>query len=88
MIQPASPAVPTFPWNLTQERIDRLAGLLYKLETLLNVAHPGGSAEVTAQFLNDLRMQCCSAGAEDPFPDMPLTPRFGEVDIFQSREAA
>lgn len=89
MIQPPSPTDPTFAWHLTQERIDRLAALLFKLETLLDIAHPGGgNAEVAARFLNDLRKQCCSAGAEDPFPDMPMTPRFDEADIFQSQEAA
>jgi hypothetical protein len=75
---------PTFAWNLTQERIDSLGELLYKLETLLNIAHPGGRhAEVTAKFLTDLREQCCAAGAEDPFQDMPLTPRFDEVDCIR-----
>jgi hypothetical protein len=51
-----------------------LAELLYKLETLSNVVESGNrTAEQTAAFLSDLRAQCCEAGAEDPFPDMPLT---------------
>jgi len=79
---------PAFPWMLTQERIDRLAEILYKLETICNVAQPGNAtSEDAARFLTDLREQCCKAGAEDTFPDMPRTPRFDEVDIFQSQEA-
>ena len=73
-----------FTWALTQERIDVLADLLYKLETLCNVAHSGSAtAENAARFLTDLREQCCAAGAEDPFPDMPLAPRFNEIEVFQ-----
>lgn len=67
-----------FPWRLTQERMDLLAFLLYKLETILNVAESGcSSAEQAACLLTDLREQCCQgAGAADPFPYMPLSPHF------------
>lgn len=65
-----------FSWELTQDRIDTLAALLYKIETVFDIVHPGNSAaELTSGFLADLRQQCClRGGAEDPFPDMPLSP--------------
>jgi hypothetical protein len=70
-----------FPWALTQERIDLLAAVLYKGETVFNILDPGClAAERTACLLTELREECCQrAGAADPFPDMPLSPRF-EVD--------
>ena len=69
----------TFAWKLSQERIHELAELLYKLETISNVVDAGnGTAERTAGFLSDLRSQCCAAGAEDPLPEMPLSPFIDE----------
>jgi hypothetical protein len=71
----------TFAWTLTQGRIDALAELLYKLEVLSNVVEAGNrTAERTAALLSDLRAQCCAAGAEDPFPDMPLTSLFDHTE--------
>jgi hypothetical protein len=71
-----------FPWALTQERIDLLAAILYKAETVFNIVEPGClAAERTACLLTDLREECCQcAGAADPFPDMPLFPRFDSAD--------
>jgi hypothetical protein len=79
----------TFTWNLTQERVDSLAKLLYKLETMLDVASPGGpDAEQVACFINDLRAQCCiSGGAADPFEDMPLSPQFDVSNAFDDRRS-
>jgi len=67
-----------FPWLLTQEHLDLLAWLLMKFVTICNVAESGcRTAEQTACLLTDLREQCCQrAGANDPFPYMPLSPRF------------
>jgi hypothetical protein len=67
-----------FPWLLTQERIDLLAAVLYKAETVFSIVEPGClSAEHTACLLTELREECCQrAGGADPFPDMPLFPRF------------
>jgi hypothetical protein len=75
-----------FSWKLTQDRIDTLAALLYKIETVFDIVHPGNpGAELTGSFLTDLRQQCCLiGGAEDPLPDMPLTPNF----LDREREAA
>jgi len=80
------PTVKRFPWRLTQDQLDQLAQLLYKIETVFDIVHPGNpAAEVTGSFLTDLRVQCCVQGrAEDPFPDMPLSIAFDE----QEREAA
>jgi hypothetical protein len=71
-----------FPWALTQERIDVLAAVLYKAETVFGNVEPGGvAAERAACLLTDLREACCQhAGAADPFPDMPLFPRFDGAD--------
>jgi hypothetical protein len=67
-----------FPWALTQERIDILAAVLFKAETVFNIVEPGCLAvEQTACLLTELREECCQrAEAADPFPDMPLFPRF------------
>jgi hypothetical protein len=75
-----------FSWKLTQERIDALAVLLYKIETVFHIVQPGNpSAEVIGSFLTDLRRQCClMGGAEDPLPDMPLSLAFDD----QTQEAA
>jgi hypothetical protein len=79
---------PTFTWNLTQERIDALAQLLYKLETASDILAAGNpSAELTARFLCDLRAQCCAAGAEDPFPEMPLFPCFEGKEVAENNPA-
>jgi hypothetical protein len=70
-----------FPWSLTQERIDLLAAVLYKAETVFSIVDPSCvAAERTACLLTEFREECCQcAGAADPFPDMPMSPRF-EVD--------
>lgn len=71
-----------FGWLLTQERIDLLAFLLVKAESIFDLADPGClSAERAACLLTDLRKQVCAAGAHDPFPDRPLGPRFEETEI-------
>lgn len=78
-----------FPWPLTQERLDRLAWLLVKLMTILNVAESGcPSAEETACLLTDLREHSQRAGAADPFPDMPMSPRFEDEDSPAGEEAS
>jgi hypothetical protein len=79
-----------FPWRLSQERIDLIAEILYKLETILNVAESGGrTAEQTACLLTDLREQCCQlAGAADPFPDMPLFPHFENEESSATKGSA
>jgi hypothetical protein len=71
-----------FPWSLTQEHIDLLAAVLYKAETVFSIVEPGCiAAERTACLLTELREECCQrAGAADPFPDMPLSPRFDGAD--------
>jgi hypothetical protein len=71
-----------FPWPLTQERIDLLATVLYKAETVFNIVDPGClTAERAACLLTELREECCQpSGAADPFPDMPLFPRFDGAD--------
>jgi hypothetical protein len=73
-------SVKRFSWELTQDRIDTLAALLYKIETVFDIVQPGNSAaELTGSFLTDLRQQCCVAGgAADPFPEMPLTPSLSD----------
>lgn len=74
----------SFPWPLTQERLDLLAAVLYKAETIFNVVDSGClAAERAACLLTDLREKCCQvAGADAPFADMPLSPCFdrGEAD--------
>lgn len=70
-----------FGWLLTQERIDLLAFLLVKAESIFDLVHPGClSAERAACLLTDLREQVCAAGASDPFPDRPMFPKFEVVD--------
>ena len=64
------------PFYLTQDQLDGLAQSLYKLQHIVDVA--SGSAPATDlpfQLLSDLRRQCChSSRADDPFPDLPLSP--------------
>jgi hypothetical protein len=68
-----------FSWSLNQERLDTLANLLYGMGTMLNIVR-SSDADLAWCFLNDLRTQSSIAGAEDPFPDMPLIPSFFESD--------
>jgi hypothetical protein len=70
------------PWLLTTEHILLLAVVLYEHQTIFNVAESGCPFyERTACLLTDLREQCCQgAGAADPFPDMPLSPRFEDEE--------
>ena len=73
----------TFSWQLTQERVDMLAQVLYKAETLTNIAVPGTlAAENIGRLITDLRAQCCLRdGAHDPYPDSPLFPAFEDTVI-------
>lgn len=73
----------TFAWNLSQERLDSVAQVLYKAETLINVAVPGSlTAENIGRLVTDLRAQCCLRdGAADPFPDTPMFPAFEDTVI-------
>ena len=73
----------TFSWQLTQERVDMLAQVLYKAETLTNIAVPGTlAAENIGRLITDLRAQCCLRdGAHDPYPDSPLWPVFDDTTI-------
>lgn len=69
------------PLYLDQAQIDALALLLYKHQTISNVVTSRRDAvsEEAACFLTEIRKQCCCrSGAADPFPDMPLSPCFGE----------
>jgi hypothetical protein len=84
---PAPPGVPmsahTYAWNLSQERIDMLAQVLYKAETLTNITVPGTlAAENIGRLVNDLRARCCLRdGAQDPYPDSPFFPTFEDTVI-------
>ena len=77
-----------YPWLLTQERIDLLAAVLMKMEVLCDTAAPGCiAAERAACLLTDLRSQVVEAGAEDPYPDRALSPRFEEASTAASNQA-
>jgi len=66
-----------FPWHLTQARIKLLAEILFWAETVSR----GRAADQTGCLLTDLREQCCQhAGAADPCPYMPLSPRFEDEE--------
>ena len=77
------PAPQRFTWSLTQERVDMIAGALYKLETILNISSPGSlAAEDTGRLITDLRANCCQRdGAADPFLCMPMFPSFDDTVI-------
>jgi hypothetical protein len=64
------------PFYLTQEQLDGLAQSLYKLQHIVDVASDSArSTDVPFQLLSDLRRQCCyRSGAEDPFPELPMSP--------------
>jgi|GEM_PF-5472237 len=79
--QPEPPDGVPFAWRLTQERVDMVAHVLYKAETLINLAVPGSlGAENIGCLITDLRAQCCVRdGADDPFPDTPMFPAFDDT---------
>jgi len=86
-MSPATPPEPcddgAFAWRLTQERVDMVAHVLYKAETLINLAvRDSLEAENIGCLMTDLRAQCCVRdGADDPFPDTPMFPAFADTVI-------
>ena len=71
-----------FSWPVTQERLDMAFSAFHKLMTILDIAQPGSlAAENVACLMTDLRAHCCQQGAEDPFPLMPMAPRFADTVV-------
>ena len=68
-----------FAWALSQGQIDLLAAVLYRAENTFRAVDPYNlSAERANELLTEMREQTCQAGAEDPFPFLPM--RCGRPD--------
>ena len=59
--------------SLSQEAIDVLAVVLYRAENVFRAVDPFCEvAERTSNVLTELRQECTRAGAQDPFPFLPM----------------
>ena len=65
-----------YPLYLSQGDVDALAQLLYTHQHVIDVVSTDRPTnDRSFRFLTELRRQCCQRSkAEDPYPDLPMTP--------------
>ena len=71
-----------FPWVLSQEQVDLLGSVLYRAESTFRAVDPYSlAAERAHELLTEMRRECCRAGAQDPYPFLPLRCELPEEDV-------